>query len=186
MARLTKPLLPKFIMPVSPHIGEMALVALAVGGFTLALWLSFQATREQGVVDLRTPQVVLADALAGILFALGYVIRLRLLTRESFWWCLAFGLGAVAMFRLFPPFMNEDVIFYGNLGSADVMYVIVGVVVHGGMTFLTAHLYACRLVAAKILLLPGEDEQALHMSAGAVIVFFIIAAVMRLAIAFRP
>jgi hypothetical protein len=73
--------------------------------------------------------------------------------------------------------INEDVLYLKNFGTFDVQYVFLGACIHGGLAVLLSSPYAIRVLDIPI----GTDNDILLEMCGAVIlVFFIVACVVRL------
>jgi hypothetical protein len=129
--------------------GEVALWAVAVGGFALAAVLSWRSAGRLHSGDLRTPAILLFDALLAAAVALVYVIRLRGWSgRAAGWWALPYGLCASAAFRLVPPIINERALYFSNLYSLDVPYGVMGAAVHSGIAVVLANFHARSVVLA--------------------------------------
>jgi hypothetical protein len=152
--------------------------ALALGAFGLAMLLSYREIHYNIPNDLRSPAILLANALLAGIVALGFAVHTGSLTRwQDVHLCLRFGLWAAAVFRLVPPIMNEDVLFYRNTGTFDAPYVVLGAIVHGGAALLLASPYAIRVLDIPI----GTDNDViLEMCGTAVLMFFVVASVVRL------
>jgi len=151
---------------------------LALGAFVFAAVLSYREIHYNIPNDLRSPAVLLVDALLASVVAFGFAVHEGSLTRwADAHLCLRFGLWAAAMFRLVPPIINEFVLFYKNTGTFDAPYVVLGACIHGGLAALLASPYAIRVLDIPI----GTDNDILLEMCGAVIlVFFIVGCVVRL------
>jgi asparagine N-glycosylation enzyme membrane subunit Stt3 len=155
---------------------------LAIAAFALALGLCYRAAADPQHADLRTLTVLGVDALLATGIALFYAgQRGKLATAEGWWWSLVFGLWSAAVFRLVPPFINEEVLYFRSLGSPDVPYVLVGAVVHGGITVLLTIPYARRLGVGGSGFIEWTDE-SWQPGAAAVLAFLIVAAVLRVVV----
>lgn len=152
--------------------------ALALGVFVLAMVLSYREIHYNIPNDLRSPPILLVNAFLATLVAFGFAARTGSLTSwKDIHLCLRFGLWAAAMFRLVPPIMNEDVLFYRNAGTFDAPYVVLGACVHGAVALLLASPYAIRVLDIPI----GTDNDILLELCGSIVlVFFIIAGIVRL------
>jgi hypothetical protein len=152
--------------------------ALALGVFVLAMILSYREIHYNIPNDLRSPLILLVNALLATLVAFGFAIQTGSLTRwKEIHLCLRFGFWAAAMFRLVPPMFNEDVLFYKNAGTFDAPYVVLGACVHGAVALLLASPYAIRVLDIPI----GTDNDILLELCGSVVLgFFIIAGIVRL------
>src|SRR5215831_18257940 len=151
---------------------------LALGAFVFAMVLAYREIHYNIPNDLRTPAILLANALLAGIVALGFAVQTGSLTCwQEVHLCLRFGLWAAAVFRLVPPIMNEDVLFYRNTGTFDAPYVVLGACVHGGAAVLLASPYAIRVLDITI----GTDNDIiLEMCGTTVLIFFVIASVVRL------
>ena len=152
--------------------------ALAWGVFAGALVSSYREVHHNSPNDLRSPAILLADALLATVVALGFALHEGSLKRwTDVQFCLRFGIWAAAIFRLVPPIINEDVLFLKGGLTLDVPYVVLGVFLHGGLAVLLAWPYAIR-----VLDLPAwtEGESQLEMCGAAILVFFVVACVVRL------
>jgi hypothetical protein len=152
--------------------------AVALGVFVLAIVLSYREIHYNIPNDLRSPAILLVNALLATLVAFGFAVQTGSLTGwKDIRLCLRFGLWAAAMFRLVPPIFNEDVLFYRNTGTFDAPYVVLGACVHGAVALLLASPYAIRVLDVPI----GTDNDILLELCGSVVlVFFIVAGIVRL------
>ena len=152
--------------------------ASALGAFAVAAVLSYREIHYNIPNDLRSPAILLVDALLATVVAFGFAVRegsLKSWTDAHF--CLRFGFWAAAVFRLVPPIINEFVLFYKNMGTFDVQYVFLGAFIHGGLAALLACPYAIRVLDLPV----WTDGESLWEMCGAVIlVFFTVACVVRL------
>jgi len=129
--------------------------------------------------ELRTPTLLLADMFLATVVALGFALQggsLKRWTDAQF--CLRFGFLAAAVFRLLPPMLNEgDGLYLRNCGTFDVPYVVLGAFIHGGLAVLLTCPYAIR-----VLNLPewSDGESQIEMCGAVVLVFFIVAGIVRL------
>ena len=100
--------------PKAPSaLWDVAVWALAFGAFAVAMVLSYREIHYNIPNDLRSPAILLVDALLATVVAFGFAVHEGSLTR----WvdthlCLRFGLWAAAVFRLVPPVMNEEVLYF--------------------------------------------------------------------------
>ena len=158
---------------------DVAVWTLVLGAFVLALVLSYREIHYNSPNDLRSPVVLLVDALLATVVAIGFAVKegsLKIWTDVQF--CLRFGLWAAAVFRLLPPVLNEQAgLFLKNFGTFDVQYVVLGAFIHGGL----AALLSCPL-AMRVLDLPvwHEGESLWEMCGAVILVFFVVAGVARL------
>lgn len=129
--------------------------------------------------ELRTPTQLLVDMLLATVVAFGFALHGGSLTRwTDAQFCLRFGFWSAAVFRLLPPILNEgDGLFLRNCGTFDVPYVVLGACIHGGLAALLACPYAIR-----VLNLPAwsEGESQWEMCGAVVLVFFVVAGIVRL------
>ena len=128
--------------------------------------------------DLRSPVVLLVNALIATVVAFGFAVRSGSLKRwVNIHFCLSFGLWTAAIFRLVPPLLNEQVLFMKNVISPDVPYILLGAFIHGGIVFLLASPFAHRALNLPLL----SNDITIHEMCGIVIlVFFIFAVIVRL------
>ncbi|MGP8202276.1 MAG: hypothetical protein ACLQU4_22580 [Limisphaerales bacterium] len=159
--------------------GNVAVWALALGAFAVAMVSSYREIHYNIPNDLRSPAILLVDALLATVVAFGFAMH----DGSSRSWgkahlCLRFGLWAAAIFRLLPPILNEgDSLFLRNCGSFDLPYVVLGACIHGGLATLLAFPYGIR-----VLNLPAwnEGERLWELCGSVILVFFIVAGVVRL------
>jgi len=90
--------------------------------------------------------------------------------------CFRFGFWAAAVFRLVPPFINEEVLYMKNCISFDVQYILLGAFIHGGLTFLLASPFAVHLPDHSAWTPDGSTSQ---MCASAIMVLFIAVVIVR-------
>ena len=77
---------------------------LALGAFVVAMVLSYREIHYNIPNDLRSPAILLVDALLATVVAFGFAVREGSLTRwADAHLCLRFGLWSAAVFRLVPP-----------------------------------------------------------------------------------
>jgi hypothetical protein len=152
--------------------------AAAVGAFVLAMVLSYREIHYNIPNDLRSPAILPVNAFLATLVAFGFAAQTGSCKRwMDLHLCLRFGLWAAAVFRLVPPIINEDVLFYKGAGTFDAPYVVLGACVHGALVTLLASPYAIRVLDIPI----GTDNDiVLELCGAVVLVFFIVASVMRL------
>jgi hypothetical protein len=152
--------------------------ASALGAFAVAAVLSYREIHYNSPNDLRSPGVLLVDALLATVVALGFAVREGSLTSwTDAHLCLRFGFWAAAVFRLVPPIINEDVLFLKGGLSFDVPYVVLGAFIHGGMAALLACPYAIRVLNLPVW---TEGESLWELCGTVILVFFIVACVVRL------
>lgn len=152
--------------------------ALAIAAFVFAAIESYWSIHYHSPNDLRSPGVLLVDAVLAALVAFGFALHEGALKHwTDVHLCLRFGLWAAAVFRLVPPIINEDVLFYRSEISFDVPYIVIGGCIHGGLSLLLASPYAVR-----VLNLPGwaDDESLRKLCITVILVFFAVAGVVRL------
>ncbi|HEX5397615.1 MAG TPA: hypothetical protein VFY06_01015 [Verrucomicrobiae bacterium] len=151
---------------------------LALGAFVTAAVLSYRGIHYHSPNDLRSPGVLLVDALLAALVALGFALHEGALKHwTDAHLCLRFGLWAAAVFRLVPPIINEDVLFYRGEISFDVPYIVLGAFVHGGVALLLASPYAVRMLDLPAW---ADDESLRKLCITVILVFFAVAGVVRL------
>ena len=180
---------PKLLEKLKPAVGteapsvwwKIAAWFLSMGVFVLAAVLSYREIHYNSPNDLRSPAILLVDALLATVVAFGFAVKEGSLTR---WWdahlCLRFGLWAAAVFRLVPPIINEDVLYYRGGLSLDAPYVVLGAVVHGGLALLLASPYAIRVRDRSA---GADDNSFLEMCGAVILVFFLVACFVRLVLA---
>jgi hypothetical protein len=150
---------------------------LALGAFGLAMVLSYREIHYNSPNDLRTPLVLLVNALLGTAIAFGFALREGSLERwVDVHLCFRFGFWAAAVFRLVPPFINEAVLYTRNTFSFDVQYIILGAFIHGGLTFLLASPFAVHRADRPAWTPDGGTSQ---MCVSTILVFFIAAVIVR-------
>jgi hypothetical protein len=160
---------------------NIAAWALALGAFAVAAVLSYREIHYNSPNDLRSPTILLVNALLAAVVALGFALHEGSLTRwTDAHLCLRFGLWAAAIFRLVPPIINEDILFYRGALSFDLPYIVLGALIHGGMTLVLACPYAIRVLDPKGHRWLANDESLLEMCGAAILVFFIVAGIVRL------
>ena len=143
---------------------------LALGAFIAAGVLSYREIHFNIPNDLRSPLILLVNAVLATAVAFGFAVRESALTRWSnIQFCLRFGLWAAAVFRLVPLIMNEDVLFLKGGLTFDLPYVVLGVILHGGLAVLFASPYAIRVLDLPV----GTDNDVLLEMCGAVILIFL-------------
>jgi len=163
----------------SAHSSPAAL-ALAVAAFALAAAMSYRGMRLPGLTTLRTPGVLLLDAALAAAVALAYAAqRGTLASPGGTAHCVAFGLWSAAVFGLLPPMLNEGVLYDRGALSADVPYVLLGAVAHGGITAVLAWPFARRALRMEGHQ-TSDDDEVWYLSGAAVLVFFVVAALVRL------
>ena len=152
--------------------------ALALGLFSLAMFFSYREVHYKIPNDLRSPVVLLINALLGTAVSFGFAVREGSLKRwVDIHLCLRFGFWTAAVFRLVPPFLNENVLFMKNCFSFDVPYIVLGAFIHGGLAFLLASPFAFH-GPERFTWSPGGNMS--EMSGIAILVLFIAAVIVRL------
>ncbi len=153
----------------------------------LAAAASWRATHLVGEGDLRTVAVLAIDTALGAAVAIGHAIRSRSVRLPAAWlWSITYGAWAAASFRLVPPVLNEEALYYRNLASLDIPYGLLGAVVHGGIVAVLT------FPLARRVLFPGrtaslvEDEEIWPCPFMTVVLFFIVATAARLLVEVRP
>jgi hypothetical protein len=157
--------------------------AFALLAFVVAIVLSYREIHYNTPNDLRSPAILLLDALLATVVALGFALHWGSLSR----WidahlCLRFGLWSAAVFRLVPPFMNEEGLYIKHYlaMSFDAPYIVLGACIQGALAVLLACPYANRVLDPKGHLWLANDESLLEMCGSVILVFFIVASVARL------
>jgi hypothetical protein len=158
-------------------VWNVAAWALALGAFVIATVSSYRGIHYNSPNDLRSPAVLLVDALLATAVAFGFAVHEGSLKRwTDAHLCLRFGLWAAAVFRLVPPIINEFALFFKGWMTFDIQYVVLGVCIHGGLAALLAWPYAIR-----VLNLPVWTNEGLWEMCGVVIlIFYTVASVVRL------
>ena len=160
---------------------KVAAWALASGAFAVAAILSYWEIHYNSPNDLRSPTILLVNALLAAVVALGFALHEGSLTRwTDAHLCLRFGLWAAAIFRLVPPIINEDILFYRGALSFDLPYIVLGALIHGAMAALLAYPYAIRVLDPKGHRRLANDDALLEMCGAVILVFFIVAGIVRL------
>lgn len=153
----------------------------ALAAFAVALLLSYREIHYNIPHDLRSPNILLVNALLATVFAFGFAAHGGALTRwADAHLCLRFGLWAAAVFRLVPPIINEEVLYFKNYISFDAPYVVLGACVHGGLAMLFTYPYAIRALDPKSHQLLVDDKSLWEMCGSVILVFFIVASLVRL------
>jgi hypothetical protein len=167
------------IQKVPSALWNVAVWALALGAFAGAMVSSYREIHYNIPNDLRSPAILLVDALLATVVALGFALHEGSLTRwTDAHLCLRFGLWSAAVFRLLPPILNEDSgLYFKNVGTFDVQYVVLGAFIHGGLAALLACPYAIRVLDLPVW---TEGERLWEMCGSVILVFFIVACVVRL------
>jgi hypothetical protein len=164
---------------------NVAVWMLALGAFVVAMVSSYREIHYNIPNDLRSPAILLVDALLATMVAFGFAVRGGSLTRwADAHLCLRFGLWSAAVFRLVPPFINEDMLYLKNCCTVDVQYGVLGACIHGGLALVLACPYAIRVFDPKSHLWLANDESLLEMCGAVILVFFIVASIVRLLAAF--
>ena len=166
------------IQEVPSALWNVAGWVLALSVFAIATFLSYQEIHHDSPGDLRTPTVLLIDVLLATAVAFGFAVADGSLTRwTGAHLCLRFGFWSAAIFRLMPPIMNEEVLFFKNLGTFDAPYVVLGACIHGGLAVLLAYPYALRVLDSPVW---TSGERLWEMCGTVILVFFIVASIVRL------
>ena len=158
---------------------DVAVWLLALGTFAVAMVLSYREIHYNCPNDLRSPAILLVDALLATAVAFGFAAHEGSLTRwTDAHYCLRFGLWSAAVFRLLPPILNEQAgLYLRNCGTFDLPYVVLGACIHGGLAVLAAYPYAVRVLDAPTW---TDGKNLLEMCGAVILVFFIVACVTRL------
>ena len=159
-------------------VWNVAVWALVLGAFVVALVSSYREIHYNIPNDLRSPAILLLNALLATVVAIGFAVREGLLVRwTDAHLCLRFGLWAAAVFRLVPPMINEDVLFLKGGMSFDVPYVVLGAVMHGVLAAVLAGPGAIRMLNLPLWMV---GEILWELCGSVILVFFIVASVVRL------
>jgi hypothetical protein len=151
---------------------------LVLGAFGLAMFLSYRQIHYNIPNDLRSPAVLLVNALLATAVAFGFAVREGSLTRwVDIHLYFRFGFWTAAVFRLVPPFLNEGVLYMKNCFSFDVPYIILGAFIHGGLTFL---LVSPLVVQGRDRPAWTPDKSQSEMCMSVILIFFIAAVIVRL------
>ena len=152
--------------------------ALTLVAFGFAMFLSYRQIHYSNANDLRRPSVLLVNALLATAVAFGFAVREGSLESwMDYHLCFRFGLWATAIFRLIPPFHMEQFLYMKNCISVDVPYIILAAFIHGGLTFLLASPIALPVLGRSTW---TPDESLMEMCGAAILLFFIVAVVVRL------
>jgi hypothetical protein len=166
------------IPKVPSVLWNVAVWALALGAFAVAMISSYREIHYNIPNDLRSPAILLVDALLATAVAFGFAMHEGSLARwADAHLCLRFGLWSAAVFRLVPPIINEYVLFLKGGLSLDVPYVVLGACIHGGLAALLAFPYAVRVLDLPVW---TDGENLWEMCGSVVLVFFIVACIVRL------
>ena len=150
---------------------------LVLGIFGLAMFLSYRQIHYNNPNDLRSPAVLLVNALLATAITFGFAVRDGSLKRwVDIHLCFRFGFWAAAVFRLVPPFINEGVLYTKNTFSFDVQYILLGAFIHGGLTFLLVSPIAVHRPDHPAWTPDGDTSE---MCVSTILVFFIAAVVVR-------
>ena len=151
---------------------------LALGAFSLAMFLSYREVHNRIPNDLRSPLMLLVNTLLASAVSFVYALRERSLKSwVDVHLCLRFGFWTAAVFRLVPPFLQENVLFMKNCFTFDAPYIILGAFIHGGLAFLLASLFAFH-GPERLPWSPGGNFS--EMSGIAILVLFFAAIIVRL------
>jgi len=160
--------------------------AVALGGFALAMLLSWRAVSQPPSSDLRTPVVLLVNAALATAVALGYAADRGTLARQgAVAFCLLYGLWSAAAFRLVPPVLNL-VLFYRFAGGsgpnwpAALLIIAIGSAIQGGIVLLMTWPHARRVLGMESRALWSEDDPVLRLVVTTLLVLFTTAAIVRL------
>ena len=157
---------------------NVAVWALALGAFVVAMVSSYREIHYNIPNDLRSPAILLVNALLATVVAFGFAMHEGSLTRwTDVHLCLLFGLWSAAVFRLVPPIINEDVLFLKGGLSFDVPYVVLGACIHGVLAALLACPYAIRVLDLPVW---TAGESFWEMCVAVILIFFIVASIVRL------
>jgi len=152
--------------------------ALALGAFTVAMILSYREIHYNCPNDLRSPAILLVNALLATVVAIGFAMREDSLPRwTDAHLCLRFGFWAAAVFRLLPPMINEDILYLKGGLSFDLPYAALGACIHGGIAALFACPYAIRVLDVPVW---TDGERLRQMCVTVIVVFFLVASGVRL------
>jgi hypothetical protein len=163
---------------VPSTLWNVAVWALALGAFVVAMVLSYREIHYNIPNDLRSPAILLVDAFLATVVAFGFAVHEGSLTRwVDVHLCLRFGLWSAAVFRLVPPIINEDILFLKGGLSFDLPYVVLGACIHGALAALLAFPYAVRVFNLPLW---TDDKSLWEMCGAAILVFFVVACVVRL------
>jgi hypothetical protein len=165
---------------------DFAYWAVALGGFGLAMFLSWRAVSQPQSPDLRSPLVLLVNAAVATAIAFGYAAdRGALATRGAAAFCLLYGLWSAAAFRLVPPVLNL-VLFYRSVGGsgpnwpAALAIIAIGSAIQGGIVLLMTWPHARRVLGQQNRALWSDDDPVLRLVVTTLLVFFTTAAIIRL------
>ena len=155
--------------------------ALALGAFSVAMLWSYRDPIHVTSNDIRHPGILALDAALATAVSLGFALRQGSLTPwTNAHFCFRFGLWSAAIFRLLPPILNEDVLYLKNCGTFDVPYVVLGACIHGGVAHLFCFPFALRVLDSGEKPLWSENNRIYTMCGSVVLIFFIVACVVRL------
>ena len=157
---------------------NVATWVLALGAFAAALVISYRQVNYNVPNALRTPIVLLINALLATTVAIVFALHEGVLANwTSVHFCLRFGIWAAAVFRLVPLFPMEGVLFMKNTFSFDVPYIILAAFIHGGLTFVIAGPFAPAVLGQSTW---TPDDSLLEMCGATIVVFYIVSIVVRL------
>jgi hypothetical protein len=167
---------------VPSALWNVAVWALALGAFAVATVSSYREIHYNIPNDLRSPAILLVNALLATVVAFGFALHEGSLKRWSdVHLCLRFGFWSAAVFRLLPPILNEgDGLYLRNCGTFDVPYVVLGACIHAGLAALLTCPYAIRVLDPKGHRWLANDESLLEMCGSVILIFFIVAGIVRL------
>ncbi|NIM05011.1 MAG: hypothetical protein GTO55_03420 [Armatimonadetes bacterium] len=149
-----------------------------VEGLAAAVFVwAFIASLYHHSNDLRTPLVLVIDALLATAVAVGYAIHERLdFDLRGISRCFAFGLWSAAVFRLAPMIANESVLFDAQGINFDIPYILLFAAVRGFIVVLAVWPFAKRVLQDRSLEL-SVDEKAFKIGIAAVVVFYVVVTV---------
>ncbi|MEJ2649004.1 MAG: hypothetical protein P8016_11425 [Sedimentisphaerales bacterium] len=151
---------------------------LAVAAFAGAFVILYRQVRYNIPNDLRTPVILLINALLASIVAIIFALREgELANWTAVHRCLRFGIWTAAVFRLVPLFPWEGVLFMKNTISFDVPYILLAAFIHGGLVFVIAAPFAYSVVGLSAL---TPDDSLLEMCGATVLIFYIASVVVRL------
>ena len=151
---------------------------LAVAAFAGAFVILYRQVRYNIPNDLRTPVILLINALLASIVAIIFALREgELANWTAVHRCLRFGIWTAAVFRLVPLFPWEGVLFMKNTISFDVQYIMLAAFTHGGLTFVITGPFAPAVLGRSTW---TPDDSLLEMCGATIVVFYITSVVVRL------
>ncbi|HUT74905.1 MAG TPA: hypothetical protein VM221_08770 [Armatimonadota bacterium] len=151
---------------------DTALCGIAAAGFVWVLTV------------VPSPPLLMLDAALATAVALIYAAQHQALARPGApVWCFMFGGWSAAVFHMVVPLVGAQPLPGAGsaIGPATVAGALIPLIVGGVITLLLLWPYARRVLGLERRPLWTDDEPALHMSIAAILVFFIVAAIARLA-----